>query len=483
MSKQKKALAALMCAVIIFAGCSTIHENNDISDIELPSPSYELPVGAMTRTITPSLYFFDSGYSRLSIETRELAVREDQTEAEVIIEALLSGPSGGSSRSLGSGLSLDFVEMTGELANVYILSDRTYNDERRFMISTAITDTVADYFGVSYVSVFINGEPLKINGYPCSVLKKSGSANVQDMYNEYLAKYSPQYYLDGEEHEITAVLYFPDETNSYILPEIRTVSMGFSEDIDEFRRNFALKLLEELAKGPKTRDNLSVCLDNLSVTDNKAIVEFDDAMKRIRLSFLRSPFISGSASGFDPVEASSVFYTIAGAMDGVIRMELNHIQKSISLSRALSKIYVGSVITLYMPKSSQNSLTAVSRTVYSAVSHQPDTYILELMRGPLETDSEELKSCFSQEMDYSMFISAEVKNGVAYVDFTSDFAKAARKMNGSDERMMFYSVINTLCSIPRIKSVQFLIDGEHVGDIGGEIHLEYPLLPNQGLLG
>ena len=71
---------------------------------------------------------------------------------------------------------------------------------------------------------------------------------------------------------------------------------------------------------------------------------------------------------------------------------------------------------------------------------------------------------------------------MAYVDFTEKFSSSAAKMPADDERMMFYSMINTLCGIPRIKSVQFLIDGKRVGDIG-IMHLEYPLLPNQGLIG
>ena len=483
-AKKMLAAAAAFIAVIsaVLTGCTSMHENNDISDLALPTPSFEAG-GSLTRTITPSLYFLDSGYTKLSIETRELTVREGQKEAEVIIEALLSGPSDSKNKSLGSGLSLDFVEMTGELANIYILSDRTYNDERKFIISTAVTDTISDYFDVGYVSVYINGEPLKINGYPCTVLKKSGSVSVQDMYNEYLLKYSPQYYMDGEEHEITSVLYFPDETGSYILPEIRTVSMVFSQDPDEFRKAFTLKLLDELSKGPKNKDNLLNCLNHSSVTDKMVDVEFDDNIKKIYLTFYSAPFISNPETGFEPVMTASLFYTLTSAVGGAIRMDMKHINRSASLSRALARVYMGSSITLYFPRSSQNSLTAVSRTVYAATSHQPETYISELMRGPLETDSEALKSCFSPEMDYSMFISIEVRSGVAYVNFTSDFAKAARRMGNDEERMMFYSIINTLCSISRIKSVQFLIDGEHTGDIGGVMHLEYPLLPNPGLLG
>ena len=85
-------------------------------------------------------------------------------------------------------------------------------------------------------------------------------------------------------------------------------------------------------------------------------------------------------------------------------------------------------------------------------------------------------------MHDSMFNSVEVKNGIAYVDLTEDFAKAAKKMTDDNERIMFYSMINTLCSIPRINSVQFTIDGEFRGDIGGVMHIEYPLMPNHGLL-
>ena len=483
--KTAKAICLILAVILLVSGCSIIKENNDITDLELPSPLHVDAAGT-ERTITPSLYFFDSSYTKLSVETREITVYEGQQEAEVITEALLSGPEDSSYRTLGSGLSLDYIEMSRDIANVYILSDRTYDEQRRFMISVAITNTISDYFGVTYVTVFINGSALKISGYPCTLLKKSTTLGAADLYNEYVARYSSQYYIDNEEHDITVILYFPDKTGTYILPEARTIPMVFTEDTEVFRTTFAKKLIEELAKGPKTNDDLTVCLNSQSAQSDFFSVSFDDEYKKIDLDFLRTPFVhsdNSTLNNYDPVMAASVYYTLVGAIGDIARVEISHLKKTQRLSRALSKIYMGSLITLYFPKTSENSLSAVTRTVYCDNAHMPKTYITELMRGPLETDADSIKNAFSDKMNSSMFISANVKNGTVYIDMTEEFADAAAKMSDDDERMMFYSMINTLCSISRIKDVQFLINGEYRGDIGGVMHIEYPLLPNQGLLG
>ncbi|MBQ4062347.1 MAG: GerMN domain-containing protein [Christensenellaceae bacterium] len=484
MKKSSKVLCAIAAIIILLTGCTTIKENNTISDLSLPSPPHKTE-DSVKRSIMPSLYFFDSSYTKLLVETRELTVDENEHEADLIIEALLSGPAGDSAKALGSGLSLDYIEISGEIANAYLLADRTYDEQRKFIISVAITNTICDYFGVSYVSVFINGEALRINGYPCTVMQKSDTLNVVDLYNEYVARYSSQFYIGNEEHDMTVILYFPDETGTYILPEVRTIPVVFLEDIEECRKALCLKLIEELYKGPQNKDNLKSCITNYAVATRFLNTEYDEDTDKLSIVFSRSPFIPSenyAPNGFDPVMTASVYYTIAGALGGIKRMDLIYPGKTVSLSRALTKIYMGSVITLYFPDETGSYLFAVSRTVYFDSAHNPETYITELMHGPLETDIDELKPAFSNDMHDSMFNSVEVKNGIAYVDLTEDFAKAAKKMTDDNERIMFYSMINTLCSIPRINSVQFTIDGEFRGDIGGVMHIEYPLMPNHGLL-
>ncbi len=475
----KRILPGALAALLLLAGCSTLTENNDISDLPALSAEREESGSAM-RTITPSLYFLDENQTKLVAESRELIIGSNESDADVIITTLLEGPKSPELKRLASGITLDYIELMGEVANVYVKGDWGISEERAFTLATAITDTMTDYFGMTYVCVYLDGEIITVSGYPCGVMKKS-SGNVQELYNEYITRYSDQYYFDGSEHELNVVLYFPDETGTYILPEVRTVSLVFSGDLEEFRQTMGIKLLEELAKGPTNIYYLATCVNKTAIDDISVSIGLTEN-NRFSVYFAKKPFISETGETFGVLESASVYYTLSASLNGTYRMKLKHSSTELNMSRSLAKMRVGRTISLYLPDSDMLSLVPVSRTVYAGAASDPKTYIKELMRGPLGTDSAGVTACVTEDMDINMLNSIEVRGDVVYVDFTESFADAARSMTENEERMMFYSFINTLCSITKIRSVQFLIDGHIVDDIGGKMHLEFPLMENPGLL-
>ena len=71
---------------------------------------------------------------------------------------------------------------------------------------------------------------------------------------------------------------------------------------------------------------------------------------------------------------------------------------------------------------------------------------------------------------------------IAVVDFKASIIEKLAGVSRRDESMMIYSIVNTLTNINNIKRVQFLIDGERVESLGGNLNVIDPLLKNPGVI-
>ena len=74
-----------------------------------------------------------------------------------------------------------------------------------------------------------------------------------------------------------------------------------------------------------------------------------------------------------------------------------------------------------------------------------------------------------------------INNGVCTVDFTMPFL-SGRPHTAAQERLLLYSIVNSLCELPEIDSVRFLCDGEKIG-LYCQTDLSSPLSPFEGMIG
>ncbi|MCC7495048.1 MAG: GerMN domain-containing protein [Fimbriimonadaceae bacterium] len=75
-----------------------------------------------------------------------------------------------------------------------------------------------------------------------------------------------------------------------------------------------------------------------------------------------------------------------------------------------------------------------------------------------------------------------LRGDLAIVDLSRNFATDFQ--GGSDAaNLAAYSVIHTAGSVPGVKRVQILLDGDPAGDFGGVIDLSNPLEPDPSLVG
>ena len=75
-----------------------------------------------------------------------------------------------------------------------------------------------------------------------------------------------------------------------------------------------------------------------------------------------------------------------------------------------------------------------------------------------------------------------VSDGTATLNMTADFYRLCQLMNEEEERLLVYSIVNTLCELPDIYSVKLLVEGEQIETLAGSIYLSGELLPNPGII-
>ena len=159
--------------------------------------------------------------------------------------------------------------------------------------------------------------------------------------------------------------------------------------------------------------------------------------------------------GFDTVEEVSFLF------DGQKRSQLTH-GTDVSGVFSLGSVNVESVATmaestyadqvkLYFPSASGRLLVPVTRTVFSPA--DLPTAILELVKGP-KADSG-LETPVPRDCGVK---SVKIKDGVATIDFTSEFAAVAQQDDGGQQAIR--AVLFTASQFPGVKQVQILVEGQ-----------------------
>ena len=136
--------------------------------------------------------------------------------------------------------------------------------------------------------------------------------------------------------------------------------------------------------------------------------------------------------------------------------------------------------SLYFATEDQKGLSVTHRPVSYRQAKNPRNLLIELSKGPLPQDSQSFlvgvmpKNSISDTDMLGFSLSDET----LLVNFSPSFVKACEGLSAEEERLLAYSLVNTLCSNSRIKNVCFFLAGSQFDGLSGEIYwagLFYPL--------
>jgi len=165
--------------------------------------------------------------------------------------------------------------------------------------------------------------------------------------------------------------------------------------------------------------------------------------------------VAATLCGFETVEEVSFLF------DGQKRSQLTHgtdvsgvfTEDSVNIESVatFSDSANADAVQLYFPSASGRMLVPVTRTVFSPA--DLPTAILELAKGP-KTDSG-LERPIPGKCGVK---SVSIKNGVATIDFTKEFAAIAQESDGGHQAVQ--AVLFTASQFPGVKKVSILVEGE-----------------------
>ena len=145
--------------------------------------------------------------------------------------------------------------------------------------------------------------------------------------------------------------------------------------------------------------------------------------------------------------------------------------------------YLGNVIEIYLPNEDMTSIQQVKRIVHDEEALDWNTYIRLIGEGAIDGDPETVVSVFPGGLSEKDILSFEISGDCAILDFSQNFIYSMERLTAQGQILMIYSIVNTICSIGPIKTVQFLVNGEYVKSVrGGNLSLISPLMPSPGLV-
>ena len=274
-------------------------------------------------------------------------------------------------------------------------------------------------------------------------------------------------------------LYFKDKAENKINKETRKIhspDKGGAEDL-------AKATLNELIKGPENETNKAVFSKNtklLSLAINEKVVTVDfsehySEAQNVDALLLRYSVISTlcDIDGIDgvviKVEGKPIVSEATGKEFGVLSMS------DIAINTDEPAQLEKKIIYLYFPEKNGEKLITEMRSVeMQNVLSLEKTVISELLKGPENSD------CTSAVPDGTKLISIETKDRVCFVNFSNEFVTKSSP-SSLNTTLTLYAVVNSLCSLQNVDSVQILVDGENGVEFGNFV-LDIPYKTNTDII-
>lgn len=476
---MKKILCFLLAGVLLLGGCSIVREDtNQTTAYQITEKQQEVALEPSI-VINPVLYFVDKSKAELlAAETRSISVEQGERAERRIIEELINGPQGEDLQPIAEGFTYDGIEILPDLVNVYLSTTEEKDEVQIAKVKIAIAATIADYSGVDYVNVFVNGVQQGLEGVPVGVLQKTKNGLAEEI-NKYRSN------ARSETPTMNVALYFLDNTEQYLVPEERSIM---------FKENTPEEMLESvvaaLMRGPEnTYQHIPVIDKSLMELLGASIEQTEDGRRIARLDFSKPPVaLTEQFKDGEDLAAKALAKTITGFMpdlDGVeiyVGGEPRQAEQKVYTEQDADSL-LGNSIQLYFPNSAYSKLTGVERMVSQSAAGYPRELLAELMKGPVVTDKKEISPAFLSGISMDDVNTVYLAGDIAVVDFKSSVSEKIKGINRDEEVMMIYSIVNTMTNIEGIKRVQFLLDGERVESLGGgSINVLDPLLRNPGII-
>lgn len=472
----KRTLAGCLALLFLCSSCSVLKEET-AEQWEDVLPTEVTQAGSVT--VYPSLYYMDETTGQLMLSSGELQLEDWKQSPTAIVQALLDSPIDLGFGYISSKTYIQQVELSADVANVYLWVDMYLNDRQRYFLSVLVANTLIENFDVHYVNVEISGKYASMLSMPLGLYERQ-----EGILNDLYQQQREQIEALGEDDAFLVNLgfYYLAGNSGYILPEVASVDVRES---DPLRR--MAEVLLQLSKGakyaqgyvsPLREEALEQVLQGGAAEGPERYFSYQNGM----LNIMHAEELFLDAEGREKLCMASVFYTLHSVFPGLEKMRCEWQGMQILLDENDARQYLGSPVEIYLPSEDMTSLQKVRRIVHARQALDGNTYIRLIAKGPVEGDPETVVAAFPGGLLEEDIRSLRISGNTAILDFSENFIYGMERLTVQGQRLLVYSLVNTICSLGPVRSVQFLVEGEAVPAIrGGEIRFVSPLMENPGL--
>ena len=515
MRNAKRGLATLaaLCAAVCLTSCTTagipVREDQSFA---LPDAqaNYSAPIGdaALDYAATAVFYLPRHDGNRLISVTQSITLSEGRMTAESIVRLLLEQAGSAIASPLGGDVKLSLyganpVEVSGDVATVNLSASALQLDRKTlFLVGSAITNTLTELQNIQYVNLLVTDKKLSLDlgaTLPVGALTRTMGEDLGALYEQELSRrvLAVENAKDKRLTE-TVTLYFPLAAINGIMAEARNVTFKSMDPSDmavallqEIGNGAAVvkgspaiaQLAEYLTEAPEVSQPSSVGGSLITLRFNS---QMDDALQAANVSrasmlaavcYTLTTFLPSVAGIEVYVDGERVEHVMLGSISGILFE--NGIQRRADFSQLLLDD-----CTLYFTNETGQKLTAVHRPIPFYQTANPRALLNELFLGPQPADSVQGAQATipAGTLKDSDIVGISLSGDTLLVNFSGAFLSACGGITSQADRLLAYSLVNTLLHAASAKRVSFFAGGSPIEAFTDEIYWKGWFLENLGII-
>ncbi len=515
MRGRKKVLAmlAVLCAALCLSSCvnSGIPVQEERS-FALPDAqaSFAAPIGDASLEYREPVVFYLPRHdgNRLISVTDTIAMSEGRMTAESVVRTLLDQSGSSVASPLGGDVKLTLyganpVEVSGNVATVNLSASALQMDRQTlFLVGHAITNTLTEMETIQYVNTLVMDKKLALDlgaTVPVGAMTRSMGEDIGALYEQQLGRrvLAAENAADKRMTE-TVTLYFPLSAVNGVMAEARNITFLSMEPSD-----MVVTLLEQLSvgaavvKGSPAMPMLAGYLTDAPKLSQPSSIGgtlitlnfsnlFDEMLQQAGVSrasmlaaicYTLTTFIPNVAGVEVYISGERVDHVMLGSISGILFD--NGVQRRADYAALLMDSS-----TLYFADAAGQKLTTVKRPVPFYQTSSPRALLNELFKGASAADSVQGARCMipAGMLKDSDIIGISLDGDTLLVNFSNTFLEVGKGMTAGEDRLLAYSLVNTLLNAVHAKRVAFFAGGNPIEGFSDEIYWKGWFLQNPGIV-
>ena len=515
MKNRNKAglLAIMLSAVLGLSACTgsrvTVRDDT-LYTLPEAAATYAAPIGdAALEYIKPAVFYLPRHDSdRLIAVTDTIAFSEGRLTAESLVRLLLEQPGSAIASPLGGDVKLSLyganpLEISGDVATVNLAASALQLDRKTlFLVSHAIANTLTETGKIQYVNTLVMDKKLGLDlssTLPAGAVTRSLGEDIGALY-EQLLSYRVQAGENAADKRYTATvsLYFPLSATNGVMAEARSITFT-SMDLPDM----TVALLQALSDGAarvKNSPAMSLLAAYLTETPeisqpdgiggNLVTLKFNDQLNDMlqatgisRASFMAS--LCYTLTTFLPNVAGIEVYIDTERVEHVMLTGISGILFDDGIQR---RIDFASLLmdncTLYFADTTGQKLAEVERPVPFYQTTNPRALLNELFSGPSAADSQQDVRAIlpAGTLKDSDIIGIALDGDALLVNLSNTFLSAGQRMTNIEDRLLAYSLVNTLLHASSAGRAVFFAGGNPMESFTDAVYWKGWFLPNIGIV-